>query len=64
MTVGAIGDGGRLEDDAGATGGCKDFVACYASVKRVPKKGELMIDAEAMPSCSASGRRPVLAVAR
>jgi arginine N-succinyltransferase len=45
-TVQEIGDGGRSKVLA-AAGRLKDFKACMATVKRLPKKGGLCIDAEA-----------------
>jgi arginine N-succinyltransferase len=61
-TVVEIGDGGT-SNMLLAAGGLKDFTACFASVKRVPRKG-LRVDNEAAELLSVKVGDRVLAVAR
>jgi arginine N-succinyltransferase len=61
-TIGEIGDGGRTKMLV-ATGRLKDFRACCASVKRLPKKG-ICIDREAAELLGVGVGDEVLVVAR
>jgi arginine N-succinyltransferase len=61
-TVCEIGEGGRTKTIL-ATGRLKDFRACSAAVKRLPKKG-ICIDAEAAELLEVKVGDEVLAVAR
>jgi arginine N-succinyltransferase len=61
-TIGEIGDGGRTKMLV-ATGRLRDFRACCASVKRLPKKG-LCIDREAAEMLEVDVGSEVLAVSR
>jgi len=61
-TVLEVGEGGK-QPMILATGKLRDFVACGASVKRVPRKG-LIIDAEAARMLAVKLGDQVLAVAR
>jgi arginine N-succinyltransferase len=61
-TVGEIGDGGRTKMLV-ATGRLKNFRACCASVKRLPRKG-LCIDRQAAELLEVEPGDEILAVAR
>src|SRR5262249_46591267 len=61
-TIAEIGDGGRSKMIV-AAGRLKDFRACCASVKRVPKKG-ICIDSEAAKMLGVNVGDQVLAVAK
>ena len=61
-TVLEVGQGGKQQAIL-ATGRLKDFTACYASIKRVPRKG-LCIDSEAARLLGVKAGDQVLAVTR
>jgi arginine N-succinyltransferase len=61
-TIGEIGDGGRTKMLV-AAGRLKDFRACFASVKRLPRKG-ICIDPQAAELLEVGVGDQVLAVAR
>jgi arginine N-succinyltransferase len=61
-TVLEVGEGGKQQAIL-ATGKLKDFVACFATVKRVPRKG-LCIDSEAARLLGVEPGDEVLAVTR
>ena len=57
-----VGEGGKQQAIL-ATGRLKDFTACYASIKRVPRKG-LCIDSDAARLLGVKAGDQVLAVTR
>ena len=61
-TVLEVGEGGKQQAIL-ATGRLKDFTACYASIKRVPRKG-LCIDSDAARLLGVKAGDQVLAVTR